>query len=188
MKQFFPLLLSALMLIAHTSPGQNNGPEVKGDKLYSQLAYSEAIVEYQKVLVKEPENEKVLRNIADCYRLTSNTEQSELYYSKVVKLAGARPLDKFYYAQSLMYNAKYEAAKTYIEEYGAIHTTDERVTNFLKAIGKIDEFYKDSSKTRVHKIPINSDKADFCPVYYKNGVVFTSSRESGGGRNRVHTW
>src|SRR4030095_16741990 len=137
MKQFFPVLVLVALLLSGNSFGQNNGPEVKADKLYKALAYHEAINEYLKVLAKEPDNANALRNIADCYRLTNNTDQSEVYYAKVVKLPDARPIEKLYYAQSLMYNRKYDGAKEYIEEYGAIATTDERVTNFLKAIEHI---------------------------------------------------
>ena len=187
MKQFFPVLVLVALLLSGNSFGQNNGPEVKADKLYKALAYHDAINEYLKVLVKEPDNANALRSIADCYRLTNNTDQSEVYYAKVVKLPDARPIEKFYYAQSLMYNRKYDDAKQYIEEYGAIATTDERVTNFLKAINNIDEFVKDSAKTRIHKIAINTDKADFCPVFFNDGVVFTSSRDS-GSKDRTHTW
>ncbi|MDQ3049781.1 MAG: carboxypeptidase regulatory-like domain-containing protein [Bacteroidota bacterium] len=187
MKRFFPVLVLMALVLSIPSFGQNNGPEVKADKLYMALAYHDAIDEYQKVLLKEPDNANALRNIADCFRLTNNTEKSELYYSRVVELPDARPIDKLHYAQSLMYNQKYEQAKEYLEQYGAIATTDERATNFLAAISKIDEFVKDSAKTRVTKVEINSDKADFSPVFYKDGIVFTTSRES-GNKDRTHSW
>ena len=54
MKRFFPVLVLVSLLLSNPSFGQNNGPEVKADKLYKSLAYHEAIEEYQKVLVKEP--------------------------------------------------------------------------------------------------------------------------------------
>lgn len=187
MKRFFHLLLLVSFLLSGSLFAQDNGPEVKGNKLYKALAYHEAIEMYEKVLVSEPENANVLRNIANCYRLTNNTEKSEIYYAKVVKLPDARPVDKLYYAQALMYNAKYEQAKDYLEEYKAVASSDERADNFLLAISDIDAFVKDSAKTRITKISINSDKADFSPVRYKDGVVFTSSRET-GSKDRTHSW
>src|SRR5688572_15605694 len=186
MKHFFTVLVASLLMAA-SSFGQDNSPMVKAEKLYKAFAYHEAVEEYQKVLVKEPENPTALRHIADCYRLTSNTEMSELYYSKVIKLPEVHPIDRLHYAQSLMYNRKYDEAKIYLEEYGSLDTTDERARNFLAAIYNLDEFARDSAKTRVHKIRINSDKADFCPVVYNDGVVFTSSRDS-IGKGRTHTW
>ncbi len=187
MKRFFPVLVLVSILLSGSLFAQDNGPEVKGNKLYKALAYHEAIEMYEKVLVSEPQNANVLRNIADCYRLTNNIEKSEFYYAKVVKLPDARPIDKLYYAQALMYNAKYEQAKDYLEEYKAVASADERADNFLMAISSIDEFVKDSAKTRITKISINSDKADFSPVKYKDGIVFTSSRES-GSKDRTHSW
>ncbi len=188
MKRIFSVfaLLAALLWVAPAF-SQNNSSAVKADKLYKSFAYHEAIEEYIKVLAKEPDNATALRNIADCYRLTNNSEKSEFYYSKVVKLADAKPIDKYYYAQALMYNAKYEEAKKFFSEYAAVASTDERAKNSLSAIGKIDEFFRDSAKSIVSKIMVNSDKADFSPVFYHEGIVFVSSRES-QAKDRTHTW
>ena len=108
MKRIFSVV--ALLALLYVTPvfSQNNSPAVKADKMYASFAYHEAIDEYLKVLAKEPENAKAIRNIADCYRLTNNSEKSEVYYAKVVKLADAKPIDKYNYAQALMYNAKYD--------------------------------------------------------------------------------
>ena len=179
--------LSLLILCLATAHAQNNGPAVKADKLYQLFAYHEAIEEYLKVLEKEPGNATAIRNIADCYRMTNNTEKAEVYYGKVVKLPDAKPIDKFYYAQSLMYNAKYDEAKKYFSEYSAVAASDERAKNSLTALSKLNEFFKDSSRTKISKIMINSDKADFSPVFYREGVVFVSSREA-GAKDQTHSW
>jgi len=187
MKKLFPVLMMLAILVSTTAFGQNNGPAVKADKLHKALAYHEAIDEYHKVLVKDPENATALRGIAECYRMTNNTVKSEYYYSKVAKLSDARPVDKLHYAQALMYNAKYSEAKLYFAEYAASATDDERAQNSLAAIGKLDEFFGDSAKTRIHKIAINSDKADMSPVFYNDGVVFVSSRTT-GAKDKTHSW
>ncbi len=187
MKRFFSAIAFIAILCASPAFSQNNSPAVKADKLYQSFAYHEAIDEYLKVLAKEPENATAIRNIADCYRLTNNSEKSEVYYAKVVKLKDAKPTDKYHYAQSLMYNAKYDEAKKYFSEYAAVSTSDERAQNSLSAIGKIDEFFLDSAKSIVSKILINSDKADFSPVFFHDGIVFVSSRES-QAKDRTHTW
>ena len=41
---------------------------------------------------------------------------------------------------------------------------------------------------RIDYLSINSDKADFSPMYYKNGLVFNSGRTEGTGLKRVFTW
>ncbi len=187
MKNVFSVLILFSFLISAAAYGQNNSPLVKAEKLHKAFAYSEAIDEYQKVLVKEPDNATALRGIADCYRKTNNTEKTELYFAKIIKLADATPMDKFYYAQALMYNEKYTEAKIYFSEYALTASSDERARNSLAAINKLDEFFKDSSKVRIHKIAVNTDKADFAPVFYNEGVVFVSSRES-GAKDKTHSW
>ena len=131
-----------LFVVSNSSFAQNNSPLVKAEKLHKAFAFHEAIEEYQKVLLKEPENAPALRGIADCYRMTNNTERSEYYFAKVAKLEDAKPIDKFHYAQALMYNAKYTEAKKYFTEYSYTATTDERAHNSLSAIAKLDEFFK----------------------------------------------
>ena len=187
MKKFFSVLSLVLMLMIPVAYGQDNSPIVKAEKLHKAFAYAEAIDQYQKALLKQPDNAKALRGIADCYRMTNNTEMSELYYSKVVKLADVTAADKLHYAQALMYNAKYEEAKKYYTEYSYVASNDERAQNSLAAITRLDSFFADSARIRVHKIGMNSDKADFSPVPYKDGVVFVSSRET-GAKDKTHSW
>jgi outer membrane protein OmpA-like peptidoglycan-associated protein len=187
MKRIFSILMMLSLMITSASFGQNNGPAVKAEKLHKALAYHEAIEEYQKVLVKEPENATALRGIADCYRMTNNTEKSEFYYAKIAKLPDARPVEKLQYAQALMYNGKYSEAKQYFTEYASGATTDERAQNSLAAIEKMQQFFVDSAKTRIHKMSLNSDKADFSPVFLNDGVVFVSSREA-GAKDKTHSW
>ena len=187
MKRFFSVWVLLSLIWVNPCLSQNNSPAVKADKLYKAFAYHEAIDEYLKVLAKEPDNATAIRNIADCYRLTNNSEKSEVYYAKVVKLADAKPIDKYHYAQSLMYNAKYDEAKKFFGEYSAVAGSDERAKNSISAIDKIDEFFRDSAKSVISKILINSDKADFSPVFFHEGIVFVSSRES-MAKDRTHTW
>ncbi|MBL0342441.1 MAG: hypothetical protein IPP71_16955 [Bacteroidetes bacterium] len=187
MKRIFSVVTLLVLLLVSPAFSQNNSPAVKADKLYQSFAYHEAIDEYIKVLAKEPDNAIAIRNIADCYRLTNNSEKSEVYFAKVVKLADAKPIDKYHYAQALMYNAKYEEAKKFFSEYAAVAGSDERAKNSISAIGTMDEFFRDSAKSIVSKIMINSDKADFSPVFYQEGIVFVSSRES-QAKDRTHTW
>jgi len=190
MKRIFSgaaLLVILLNLFTGLAVAQSNSPLVKAEKLYKLFAFHEAIEEYEKVLAADPTNAVAIRNIADCYRQTNNSEKAEVYYAKVVKLADAKPIDKLLYAQSLMYNAKYDDAKKIFAEYSTVASTDERAKNAMEAINKMDSFFQDSSRTRISKILVNSDKADFSPVFYREGVVFVSSREA-GAKDKMHTW
>jgi outer membrane protein OmpA-like peptidoglycan-associated protein len=188
MKNFLAAALFLLLCLGSTSGySQMNGPMVKGDKYFKEFAYANAIVEYEKVLLKSPDDPHALRNIAESYRLINNTVKSEYYYGKIVKLEDARPVDKFHYAQALMYNAKYAEAKNVFSEYAQTASTDERALNSISAIGRMDEFFRDSSKARITTIQINSDKADLSPVPYNDGVVFVSSREY-GAKDKTHSW
>src|SRR6185295_9592947 len=88
----------------------------QGNRLFNSLAYSQAIVEYQKALGKKSFPEAQIK-LAESYRLTNNTLKAEDEYSKVVQLKEAEPIHKLRYAQLLMRNGKYSEAKTWYENY-----------------------------------------------------------------------
>src|SRR6185369_12381724 len=84
----------------------------EGNRLYEGMAYSEAIVEYQQALSKKDVAE-IRINLAESYRLTNNVPKAEEAYSLVMKLKECKPEHKLKYAQLLMRNGKYTAAKTW---------------------------------------------------------------------------
>ena len=61
-------------------------PKNKGDKLYNKMAYTEAIVRYEKLLKKNPENIEILQNLTQCYRLTNQEILLEETYAKMKSL------------------------------------------------------------------------------------------------------
>lgn len=187
MKNFFSVLSLMLILAVTALQGQDNSPIVRAAKLKQSLAYHEAIDMYQKALLKEPENPVALRGIAECYRMINNTEMAEQFYAKIAKLPDATPMDKLHYAQALMYNAKYTEARKYYTEYAYADSNDNRAQNSLAAIARLDSFFADSAKARVHKLGTNSEKADFGAVRYRDGVVFVSSRDA-GAKDKTHSW
>jgi outer membrane protein OmpA-like peptidoglycan-associated protein/tetratricopeptide (TPR) repeat protein len=180
------ILLFLCFSIQGISFAQNN-PAWKADKLYAQYAYSKAIPAYEKVLEKHPDNADALRKLADCYRLVNDFKNAEKTYEKVVALPDAKPVEKLYYAQALMYNGKYSKAQLAYDNYQILDSTDQRALAALKSIERMEDFYLDSAKSKVTAISINTEKADFGPVVFNDGVVFVSSRET-GVKDREHDW
>ena len=140
MKKLFLLIL--LSAIIHGDLfSQDNSPFTRAQKLQRTLAYSEAIPLYMKALDQNPDKAEALRGIAECFRLTNQTEQSETYYRKLVMAGkGVEAIDKLRLAQMLMANANYTDAQRYFTEYNSTATTDERAKNQLEAIHMLDSF------------------------------------------------
>lgn len=160
----------------------------KADELYTRLAYSQAITEYENFLKKNPDNFAAKVKLADCYRLTGRSEKSEFWYWKIVQSHDAKPLHKFYYGQSLMNNGKYKEARIWIKEYHEKFPLDRRAEFAMKTIDNLPVYFKDTANYFVWKLIINSPNADFSPVLYNNGMVFASARETKQLVERKHSW
>lgn len=178
------LLFSLMMNLAFSQNAQSK----KGDELYSQLAYSQAIAEYENALKKNPDMTQTKIKLADCYRMTGRSEKAEFWYWQIVKSTDVKPIHKFYYGQALMNNGKYSLAKSWIEEYHQFNPEDKRAVFALKTIDNLPKYYKDTASFFVWKLIINSAFADFCPVIYNNGIVFASARETKKVVERKHSW
>ena len=168
---------------------QETGPLAKAQKLQKTLAYSEAIPFYLKVLEKDENNSEALKGVAECYRMTNQTEQSETYYRRF--FANGKSIeanDNLRYAQILMANANYTEAQKYFTAYASTATSDERAKNQLESISMLDDLLRDSVRYAVSPGKFNTSNSDFSPVKFADGFVFVSSRGKGGLNEKTHSW
>lgn len=176
-------LLSALTV------GQSISSDlINANKLYYNKAYAEAIPKYLHSLKKSSANTEALINLANCYRLTNDAVNAEEYYKKALSLTGSQPINQLYLAEALMQQKKYEEAKKWLEGYNASEPNDNRGNEHLQTINKLNSYYADSAYVKIKKININSNQADFSPVVYNNGIIFTSSRKKFSLIQRIHAW
>lgn len=177
------ILVFSVSSICQTKAQQ--GLKIKADKLYSSLAYFDAIEKYTEVVARDSSDNESLIRLADCYRLTNDIKNACLVYSIIVKKGIAEPIHKYYYAQALMQTGDYEHASEYMKEY----TADDRGSNILKALSNFEIFFADSSCYLVKSAPFNSTMHDFSPVVFNNNqVVFVSSRDRAQWINFSHSW
>ncbi|NNC85700.1 MAG: OmpA family protein [Bacteroidia bacterium] len=157
-------------------------------KLYNQMAYIQAIEKYNMVAGKDSANTEVLSRLADCYRLTNQSEEAELWYAKVVKLPDAKPINRLYYGQALMRNGKYEQAQTWLDTYSASQAQDERGGIFVESIKNLDNFFANKDSYTIKNLEINSKEDDFSPTLYGKGLVFASNRVNESFVQYNHAW
>ncbi len=182
------ILLFACLLVAVPALHAQKSPLQKANEQYDQLAYSEAIDEYESVLKKHPDLFEAQVKLAHCYRLTGQSEKAEFWYGKVVKSHESEPIHKYYYGQALMQNGKYDEAKPWLRDYADQKPDDKRGAFALKTINHIDDYFKDTANYFVWKLIINSPNADFSPALYNGGLVFASSRPTHDLIEKKHSW
>lgn len=79
------LILSLSLIVASGLQGKDNTDQIKADYYYSHMAFSKAIVYYEKILEKG-EDAQIFNRLGDCYRLTGNVAQAATYYARVVAM------------------------------------------------------------------------------------------------------
>jgi peptidoglycan-associated lipoprotein len=158
----------------------------QGNRLYNQLAYSEAVQEYEKALGKKmyPEAQ---RKLADSYRLMNQWGKSEQAYAKVMGLSEAQPVDRLRYGQLLMRSGKYEQARTYLDQYLGSVAGDEAARRMRQSCDSIEYWKKDSARYTLGVSELNTGQVNFSPVYYKEGIVFVTDR-SMKGSPKTYSW
>ena len=155
-------------------------PFKQAEKYYKQTDYQSAITLYEKALLKDRRRQGLIKlRLANSYRLLHHTKEAEFWYKDIMNtksLVGQQ--DVLNYAMILLSNKKYEASKAWFEHYNKEYGTDSLVLRKLQGIAQITEFYEDSLSRPVYPLAINTIHSEFSPVFYGNGLVFTSSRQA----------
>ncbi len=164
-----------------------NRKKSKGDKMYDVFGYKVSAEIYESLNLGSSEmNEEVMVKLANSYRLNGDTYNSELWYARFVTVK-SNPEYILYYAQSLQSNGKCNEAKAWFKVFDRVNPDkeDKRGSELALDCDEIMQFKKHSN-VNIQKLDvINTDRLDFSPVYYKDGIVFTSSRSN--NRIKVNT-
>lgn len=156
----------------------------QGNRLYSDLAYSMAIKEYQKGLSKKEFPEARIK-IADSYKKINDLLHAEEAYSKVVQLPEVQPVHRLHYGQVLMRNGKYQLAKIQFDQYLTAIPSDSAARKLRISCDSITAWLADSIKYTIQTSNLNSGQSNFAPVMYNDGVVFATDRNTKG---KTYEW
>lgn len=157
----------------------------KGEKYFEGYSYTKAIEKYEGLAEKTT---AINRQLAESYAKTGDTEKSELYYAEVVKSEEKSPEDVYNYAAILSKNGKYEASEKMMKEYEKLVQNDSRAKQYSAKPNFHQVLLKDKGQFSIKNIDINSAQEDFGPTYYKDKVVFASSREGTVSIKRTWNW
>lgn len=159
----------------------------KAESEFDRAAYNKAITLYQSYLAKNPAKAaEVNYKIAEAYRRSNRLEMALPYYEKVKEAgtdkltAGDRDTLRYYTAEALKVNKKYDEAKAQFEDYAKfginqkLKTLAQSEIENLESINEIAEANK--YVTVVPCDGINTENSDFAPTKWMNKLVFSSDR------------
>lgn len=189
MKNFIFLLTLAL-LSAGVSAQKKSYHTKQGDKAFTMFNFHSAVEYYQRALKKGKDDSTYLQQkIADSYRLLNDPLNSEIWYRKLATAPKPNPLNKFWYAEALRANQKYDEAKVLYEEYKAAVPGDQNVDEILSGLSNVKQLSRDLGLYKLQTLQINSAASDFGPAFYQPGeIFFTSNRKGKRDNNLTDNW
>ncbi len=149
----------------------------RANKYFTLGNYTDAITYYSKALKKDANNVEATQNIAFSYRKLKDYNNAELYYKKATELNSSESSNFLYYGQALKNNAKLDQAKSQFLKYLEKEPESFIGKLMLQSCGDIKEWEVEPKAFEVSIVKnINTKNADFCPLVYKDGIVFVSER------------
>lgn len=153
---------------------EKSSQELKGDKYAFSYSYNKAIDSYTQADKLTLDGQ---RKLAKSYSKMNNTTQAEIVYAKLVsEPQGVLPEDYYNYAMVLKGNGKYEEAGICMDKFVALAPNDLRGKDYVANKSKLPILLKDNGKYKLTHLNINTNAEDFGTCYYKNSIVFTSTR------------
>lgn len=168
----------------------------QADRAYEKLSYADAISLYEQTLktkgLSEVEILQAKLRLAHSYQQIRNTLAAENIYRSLLssghEFTGDDVKVYLYFAQTLASNGKHAESRQMWDKYSALNKDDQRGQAFGKLYDDVGRLYKNAESYRVEYLNINTNRADFSPIRYKDGLVFCSGRGEGTGIKRVFNW
>ena len=175
-----------LAIVASSVCLAQNDDLVLADQYYSKFSFGKAIPLYEKVLKHEANNLKVKVKLADCYRRNNKYQEAEKWYEEIVADSSSSSQEQLLYAQVLLNLNKRDKATAQMKKYLERNPSDMTALEQLNAMETNADFFKDNNLYVVKRLLINTPSPDMCATPYKDGIVFSSSRD--GGKTKEQDW
>ena len=162
----------------------------KGDEAYHALAYADAVDHYTRV-DEDKMTAEVKTRLADSYHFMNRPEDAAVWYEKAIKMQDMNEVEYdviVRYAQTLESTGDYDLAQFYYREAFKQRPEDmAALSRFISSdTNELEDYQGD--RFEINALDINKDnRSQMCPVYFKDGVVFTSERDA-STKNKTHPW
>jgi outer membrane protein OmpA-like peptidoglycan-associated protein/tetratricopeptide (TPR) repeat protein len=189
---FGPKLLLIGLLVVLSFSARAQKALKTGDLHFQKYEYALALEQYKKAAAAKDLTPVLARKMAACYRLMNNAREAERWYEQVIQFPSPEPADFLYYAEAARRNGHYLKAKQLYLTYAELMPAQEQQA--MQLIATCENAQAWMARPESYEISrqqaLSSGMADFSPVYYQQGVVFTSDRPAAGtsGGKQLSGW
>jgi len=186
MKNRIYIVLAVFIMIFNTALAQESGKaNTSADKEYSNLKYKEVIRDLNKVIKSGDNSPEVIAKLANAYYFNVEMEEAAKWYGELLAQGAFVDSENYYrYAMALKAIGKYEDANKYLKKFAVLEPNDSRSKKFLDSPDYLTIIDKLSGNFKIENLDLNSKFSDFGTSFYKDGIVFASSR----GEGKLYEW
>lgn len=187
MKTFISFFLILIFLI----PGLAQKSKSRAEKNFENFYYIDAAKEYARKVRRGDDSQETLQRLGDTYYNNADMENAVEWYGQLFsKYERTLTLEYiFKYIHTLKGVGNYELAKALMKIYSEkAEREDFEVAQFMNNDIALDELRNQQPQFVVTRLSLNSALADFGPMFYKDKIVFASSRDSMKMHTRLYEW
>ena len=154
------------------------GDYKKADAYYQNHKYRNAIVIYEQILEKDPNNTPLILNLANSYFFTNNMKNASRWYREFDKRNGQlTSAEELRFASSLHSSGNYQEAIVRLQRYQERYPADVEISKKIWQLQNVHFLMEDSLSYHIERLPINSSSDESGPVLYGNSLIFISNRD-----------
>ncbi|MFI5148842.1 MAG: OmpA family protein [Bacteroidia bacterium] len=160
--------------------------ELSGDKFYATYAFDKAIDKYKHSSHLTMDGQ---RKLARSYANLDQNKQSEATYAHLTSnTEGVTAEDDYNYAMILKSNGKYDQSNIWFDKFRALKPDDLGARSYSGSKVLLSDLQTDQGVYSVVHQNINTDAQDFGAAYYKDKIVFSTTREHPHFIERRYNW
>ncbi|MGV3639715.1 MAG: OmpA family protein, partial [Adhaeribacter sp.] len=173
-----------LVLLAAQDPAR------EAENHYKNNHFALALEAYKKILEKQEASLHLVQRIADCYRYLNNSQEAEFWYAQTLTFPDHAPENIRFFADAARKNGNYEKARLLYLRYA--EKAPDQAAEARKLADNCQEMQAWLSQPAPYALQpleaLSSENLDFSPVFYQQGLVFTSNRMVPGSKEELSGW
>lgn len=191
---FTPLCIKAQQFGNFTKQsGSKSGIKLieKGNKLFNELAYDEAIKVYLKAINKKAQSSALYANLADSYYQNTDMQNAVKWYRSLMNydLASVKGEYYFRYAQALKGLRRYKDADVWMTKLAELNADDSRAASLKYNPEYLKTIDIQSNRYDIFPTSISSKNSEFATGFDQNqGIIFSSDGSQSSFSKRTDAW
>ncbi|VXB08169.1 OmpA family protein [Maribacter litoralis] len=189
MKHKVKFLIITLIAFCGIAIGQERLIQ-KGNEKFESYSFSPAIDIYKKVLEKGYVSADLLQKLGNSYYYNADYKEAAGIYKQLVSdyTSDVTAEDYFKYAQALKSIGEYDTSKSIMNKFIEETKKDGRASAFTEDRDFMSEIEENSGRYTLGSFEYNSPYSEFAPSFFREGLIFSSDRDTGNFARYRHTW